>query len=84
METHLDERFNLAPLGQLLRSHPFCHLQRVTLDTSNDGMREGPVFGAFVVLFDNNDLLSGLTSLEDDSNLCDTIEGETLGISFGV
>ena len=84
METYLDERLNLAPLGQLLRSHPFCYLQRVALDANNDGMREGPLLCPFIVLFDNDDLLTGLTSLEDNSNLRGTIEGETLRTPYEV
>ena len=69
-EAYLDEGFDLAPLGQLFRSHSFCHLQRVTLDTSHYGMREWPLLRPFIVLFDNDDLLSGVTPLEDDCNLC--------------
>ena len=75
---YLDERLDLTPLGQLLGSHSFCHLQRVTLDASNDGVREGPFLGSLVILLDNDDLPSGLASLEDDSDLCDTVKGETL------
>ena len=77
-ETHLDERLNLAPLGQFLRPHSFCHLQRVSLDTSNNGMREGSLFGPFVVLFDDDNLFAGLTPLEDNSDLRDTVQVKAL------
>jgi hypothetical protein len=67
--TNLDERFDLAPLGQLFCPHSFCYLERVTLDTNDDGMREGPLLRPFIVLFDNDNLLSGVTPLEDDCDL---------------
>jgi hypothetical protein len=41
-------------------------------------MREGPILGAFIILFDYNDLLSGMASLEDDSNLREVVKGEAL------
>ena len=84
MEACLDERFNLAPLLQLLLPHSFCYPERIALDASNDGMREGPLLGPFIVLFDNDDLLAGLTSLEDNSNLHDMVEGEPLRMPHGV
>lgn len=77
-ETHLDERLNLAPLGQLLRSHSFRHLERVTLDTGDNGMREWSLLGTLIVLLDNDDFPSGLASLEDNRNLCSMVIGETL------
>jgi hypothetical protein len=82
LETYLDERLDLAPLGQLFRSHSFCHLQRVTFDAGNDGVRKGPFLGPFIVLFDNDDLLSRLTSLEDNSNLCDMAKVRLCECSF--
>ena len=78
LEAYLDERLDLAPLGQLLSSHSFCHLQGVALDTSDDGVREGPLLGPLIVLLDNDDLSSGLASLEDNSNLSGIFKGETL------
>ena len=84
MGTYLDERLDLAPLGQLLRSHSFCHLPGVTLDTSDNGMRERSLLGTLIILLDNDDLLSGLASLEDDSNLCDTVKSRNLRMSFRV
>jgi hypothetical protein len=41
-------------------------------------MGEGPFLGPFVILFNNDDLLAGLASLEDNGNLRDTVEGENL------
>lgn len=77
-ETHLDEGLDLAPLGQLLRPHPLCHLQWVTLDTSDNGVRKWSLLGTLIILLDNDDLLSGLASLEDNGDLCDMVKGKTL------
>jgi len=76
--TYLDERLDFAPLGQLLLSHSFCYLQRITLDSSNDGVRERSILAPFVVLFDHHNLLPGVTSLKDNSDLRDTVSGEVL------
>jgi hypothetical protein len=72
--TYLDERLDLAPLGPRLLSHSFCHLLGTTLDTSDNGMRELPILCALVILFDNNGLLSGMASLEDDNDLRDMVK----------
>ena len=69
LERYLNERLDLTPLGQLLRSHSFGHLQGVTLDTSDDGVGEGSLLGSLIILLDNDDLPSGLASLEDNSDL---------------
>ena len=75
---YLNERLDFAPLGQLLLSHSFCYLQRVPLDSSNDGVRERSILGPFVVLFDYHNLLSGMAPLEDNSDLRDMVSGVVL------
>ena len=77
-EIHLDEWLDLAPLFQLLLSHSFCHLQGVTFDTSDNGVREWSLLGTLIILLDNDDLLSGLASLEDDSDLYDMVKCKVL------
>jgi len=39
------------------------------LDTGNDGVGVGSLLGSLVELSDNNDLLSGLSTGEDNSDL---------------
>ena len=68
-ETHLDERLDLAPLRNLLRTHTLRYLERVTLDAGNDGMGVWPLLGALVELLDDDHLLSRLAALEDDCDL---------------
>lgn len=46
----LDERLDLGALGDLLLTHGAGNLQRVTLDTSNDGITVGSILGTFVVV----------------------------------
>lgn len=53
---HLDEGLDLAPLAELLGTHPLADLQRVSLDTGNDDVRVRPLAGSVVVLLDDNDL----------------------------
>ena len=77
-EIHLDERLDLAPLVSLLVSHSFCHLQGVTFDTSDNGMGEWSLLGTLIILLDNDDLLSGVASLEDNGDLYDKVKGKTL------
>ena len=84
LERYLNERLDLTPLGQLLRSHSFGHLQGVTLDTSDDGVGEGSLLGSLIILLDNDDLPSGLASLEDNSNLRDTVRGKAIRTPFRV
>ena len=69
MTTHLDEGLDFAPLRQLLLAHALCYLERVTLDASNDRVGVRPFLCALIQLLDDNDLLTGLASLEDDRNL---------------
>ena len=67
--TNLDERLDLAPLRDLLRTHTLRYLEGVTLDADNDGMGVWPLLGALVELLDDDDLLAGLAALEDDGDL---------------
>ena len=69
MNTYLDERLNLAALRNLLRTHALRYLERVTLDAGNDSMGVWPLLGALVQLLDDDDLLTRLAALEDDSDL---------------
>ena len=53
---HLDERLDTAALLNLLLAHTAGDLQRVTLDTGDDGVGERVRLGASVVRLDDNDL----------------------------
>lgn len=67
--THLDEGLHFTPLRQLLRAHPLRDLQRITLDTGDDGMRVGALLGALIQLFNNDNFLACLATLKEDRNL---------------
>lgn len=69
---YLDERLNFASLRQLLRTHTLRHLQWVTFNTRNQGVRVWSLLRALIKLFDYDDLFSGMTALENDGDLCDT------------
>lgn len=69
MQTHFDERLHFAPRRHLLLTHTPCHLARVALNSSNDGMGVWPLFCALIHLLDDNDLFAGLAALEDDCDL---------------
>lgn len=75
--TYLDERFNLAPTLQLLSTHTLCHFPWVALDAGNNSMGIWSLLGAFVQLFDHDNLFAGLAALQDDCDL-----GGTFAISF--
>ena len=47
---NLNERLNLGTLGSLLLTHGLGDLEGRTLDTSNNGITVGSVFGTFVVV----------------------------------
>ena len=66
---HLDERLDLAPLRELLRTHALGDLQWVALDAGNDGVGVGALLGALVELLDYDDLLARLTALQNNCNL---------------
>ena len=53
---HLDERLDVAALVNLLLAHTAGDLQRVALDSGDDGVREGVRLGASVVRLDDDDL----------------------------
>ena len=76
---YLDEGLHFTSFGQLLLSHSFCNFEGVSLDASNDGVRERSLLSPFIILLDNNGFPSGVTALEDDSNLRDEVNG---AISF--
>ena len=67
--TNLDERLDLAPLRNLLRTHTLRYLEGVTLDAGNDSMGVWPFLGALVELLDDDHLLPRLAALEDDCDL---------------
>ena len=67
--SHLDERLDLAPLRELLRTHALGDLQWVALDASNDSVGVRPLLGALIELLDDDHLLPRLAALEDDCDL---------------
>jgi hypothetical protein len=67
--TYLDERLDLAPFRQLLRTHTLRHLERVALNSSNDRMGIRALFRPLIKLLDDDHLVPGLPALKDDGNL---------------
>lgn len=67
--THLDERLDLVPPLQLLRTHALRHFPGVPFHTGNNSMGIRAFLGALVELFDNDDFPASLAALEDDGNL---------------
>lgn len=63
----LNEWLDLGSLGHLLRSHVSGHFQWVSLNTSNQSMAEWVGLGALIVRLDNHNLLTGVTTANDDS-----------------
>jgi hypothetical protein len=72
---HLDERFDFTPPRKLLRTHSFGHFPRITLDSSNNGVRIWALLGTIVDLLDDDDFPACLAALEDNSDLCARVEG---------
>lgn len=68
-KTHLNKRLDLAPVCQLFLTHTPRYFPGVPLDASDNSMRVWSLLGALIQLFDNDDLLAGLTALEHDCNL---------------
>ena len=62
-----NERLNLGSLGGLLGTHVLSNLQWVSFNTNNNGMWEWVRLGTFIVRLDNNNLLTGETSTNDNS-----------------
>jgi hypothetical protein len=46
----------------------------VPLDTGNDGVGVGPLLGSVIELLDDDNLLSGLTTRENDGNLSGLVD----------
>ena len=70
---YLDEGLDLAPLGELLRTHALGHLEGVALDAGDDGVGVWPLLGALIELLDDDDLLPRLAALENDRDLAERI-----------
>lgn len=71
---HLDEGLHFTSTRHLLLAHTPCHLARISLNASNDGMGVMNfilrLISTFVIeLFDDNDLFASMTALENDGDL---------------
>lgn len=75
-----DERFDFGALDDLLGSHTPRNFPRVSLDTSDHGMRVRTVFCTFVRLFDDHDLLTGVATRENDGNLAGFVDCREEGV----
>lgn len=64
---NLNERLDLSSLGNLLGAVSFGDLQRVSLNTSNEGVTEGVRLGTIIVGLDDDNLLTSETSADNDS-----------------
>ena len=67
--THLDKGLDLAPFCEFLLSHPPCHFEWVALDAGDDCVGVWPLLRSFIQLFDYDDLLPGLSPLQDNRDL---------------
>lgn len=65
----LDKRLNSGSLGDTLLSHASSDLQRRLFDTSDQSVRVRAFLGSFVQVLDNDGLLSGESSTEDENDL---------------
>ena len=66
---YLDERLHFRPRSYLLLGHLLCHLPRVPVDTSHQGVTEGLVVVPLIRGFDNDGLPASISSTEQQDNL---------------
>lgn len=64
-----DEGLHFAALGLPGLRHAAGDLQRVALDASDEGMREGVLFATVVLRLDDDDFLACVTAAGDDGLL---------------
>ena len=76
---HLQERLDLAPLCELLGSHPLCDFTRVAVYTSDDSMGVWAGLGTLVRSLEDHGFAAGVASREDDADLRD--KGNTRRLS---
>lgn len=67
--THLDEGLDLASSSKSLGTHRLVDRQRGSLNTSNDGVGVRSLLGSVIVLLDDDNLLSSLSTRENDGDL---------------
>lgn len=70
----LDERLNLGSTSNSLLAHVLGHLEGVPLNASNNGVGVRSLLGPVVLLLDDDDLLAGLTTREDDSDFSGLVD----------
>jgi len=75
----LQERLDLAPLCELLGSHPLCDFTRVAVYTSDDSMGVWAGLGTLVRSLEDHGFAAGVASREDDADLRD--KGDTRRLS---
>lgn len=63
---NLDERLNLGSLSNGLSAVSLGDLEGVSLNTGNQGVAEGVRLGAIIVGLDDDNLLTGVTSADND------------------
>lgn len=73
----LDERLDLGTLGDLVLAHAAGNLRRVTLNTSDNGVRERVGLGALVGRLDDDDLLACIAATGDDGDTADLEDCES-------
>ncbi len=67
-ETHFDERLYFRPLTPLFLIHPPRDLELVALYSGNESIRVLALVIAVVEGLDDDDLLAGMSSLEDNAH----------------
>lgn len=63
----LDERLDLGSLSNLLSTLSLGNLQWVSFNTGNQSMTEWVRLGTFVVWLNDHDLLTGVTTTDNNS-----------------
>lgn len=64
---NLDKRLNLSSLGNFLSTHGLGYLQRLSLDTGDNGVWERVRLGTLIVWLNNDNFLTSVTSTDNDS-----------------
>lgn len=65
----LHERLHTRALSDLSATHRAVHGERVSVHSSDEGMRVLATFGSLIVGLYNDSLVTGIATLQDDDHL---------------